>query len=218
MSSILVAGPAFAAPQGTYFQIAIVSDGGYPMAGDSWSFDATLLSDDDQPVAGKHVTLLTRTAGSGDPFRVAATVLTDESGYAVASVKVVRNTAYRWHYVGNASYAASSSNTLVQDVGAKVVPHVSDSTPAVYQPFAVTGRVYPDKAGERISLYAGKYFLGFGPPTFSRRLALGRVRSDGTFRLVGQLTRSGPQTLFVRVDRDGENLDGYSKYLQVTVH
>jgi len=216
--AVLLAGPAVAAQQGSYFQVAIVADGGYPMAGQSWSFYATLHSEDDQPIAGQQVDLLTRVEGSGDPFRVAATVLTDDSGFALARVTVVRNTAYRWHFAGDQSFTASSTNTLVQSVGSKVVPHVSDSTPAVYQPFAVTGRVYPDKAGQRIHLLAGKYFLGFGPPAYSRQLAVARVRADGTFRLVGQLTRTGPQTLFVRVDGDAENADGYSKYLRVTVH
>ena len=218
MVSVLLAAPASAAQQDTYFQIAIVADGGYPMAGESWSFDATLRTKDDQPVAGKQVALLTRAAGSGDPFRVAATVLTDDTGYAVARVKVVRNTAYRWHFVGDASYAAAGSPTVVQVVGSKVVAHVSNSTPALYHPFAVTGRAYPDKSGRRVSLYAGRYNLGFAPSPYSRRLAFGRIRSDGTFRLVGQLTRTGPQTLFVRVERDAENQDGYSNYLHVTVH
>lgn len=217
LGSFLVASPGHAAAAPTTFVIAFVVDGGPATAGDAVFFDATLTTDGNAPVAGRQVTLLTRVAGSGDPFKVAATLVTDEEGYAHTELKLLRNTAYRWHFAGDPAYRAASSNTLVDPVGSKVVPHLSDSTPGVYQPFAAYGRAYPNKAGSRVSLWAGTYQLGFGPPGSARMLAVGRVRADGTFRVVGQLTRPGTKKLFVRVAADDENADGYSKYLTVTV-
>lgn len=215
-SSLFVA-PAQAAATETEFAIGIVVDGAPPVAGDQVEFGAYLLTADQEPVVGKTVTVLTRVVGSGDAFKPAASVLTDDEGYARTELKLLRNTAYRWHFSGDGSFEASSSQSLVQSVATKVVPHASDSTPSVGQTFAVTGAAYPNKAGHRVSVWSGKYQLGFGPPAYAKMIAVGRVRADGTFRLTAKLSSRGYRTLFVRVAGDEQNLDGYSNYLGVKV-
>lgn len=217
VASVLIAAPAQAAPAETAFAIGIVVDEVPPVAGDQVELASYLLTADSDPVAGRTVTVLTRTVGSGTPFKVAASVVTDADGYARTGLKMLRNTAYRWHFSGDGSYLASSSNTLVQSVQSKVVPHLSDSSPAVGQTFAVLGAAYPNKAGHRVSVWSGKYQLGFGPPAYAKMIAVGLVRADGTFRLTTKLSSKGYRTLFVRVAGDEQNLDGYSNYLGLKV-
>jgi len=213
---VLIAAPAHAAPAASHWQVAIVSDLDPPVAGDTVELSAYLMSESG-PIEGKPATLLIRTVGSGVPFTPVATVSTDADGAASTSVKLTRNTAYRWHYTGDSDYTASSTGTVVQAMASKVVAHGSDLTLSRGQVLAVFGKAYPNKSGNIVRLWMGRIprlLVPADPPVL---LAAGRVRSDGSFRLTRSFSSTGYKRLFIQVQGDGENSDGSSNYVVVKV-
>lgn len=207
---------ASAAPKAsTSFSYAVIVDGAPPVAGQSWTFDATLLSED-APVSGVAVVLEKRPAGA-TAFVPAATAVTGSDGVVEVDVKLVRTTAIRWRFAGNDELEATTSAPYTQIVAPKVTARGSDLTLRRGQLFAATGWTFPAKPGQRVTLWLGHFSFGPSPYPPPRLLAIGVVRSDGTFRLPWRFYGSGTKRLFVKVARDGQNTDGYSNYLLVKV-
>lgn len=215
-ASVLVAGPAQAAPAPSHWEVSAVSDLDPPVAGDTVELFAYLVSDT-APISGKHATLMTRTVGSGDPFRAVSGATTDADGRASTSVRLLRNTDYRWRFDGDADYSPSSTSTLIQDVGSKVVAYGSDLTLSRGQVLEVFGRAYPNQAGQRVRLWMGKIPRALVQQPAPKLLASGRVRSNGTFRLPHAFYSTGYKRLFIEVEGDAQNADGFSNYVVVKV-
>lgn len=215
-AAVLVAAPAHAAPASSHWAVTMISDLDPPVCGDTVEFSASLQSDSG-PIAGKSVTLLTRTVSSGSPFTPVATVITESDGTARASVKVCRNTAYRWQFAGDAEFTASTTGTLVQAVASKVVAHGSDLTLNRHQLLAVFGKAYPNKVGNRVTLWLGKVPRPLVQQPDPVLLAVGKIRDDGSFRLLRSFSSTGYKRLFVKVAGDTHNGDGFSNYVVVKV-
>lgn len=215
-SSVLIAGPALAAPAPSHWELAAVSELSPPVAGDTVELYADLHSDS-SAIVGKSATLLTRTVGSGDPFKPVATVMTDDQGRAAASLKLVRNTAYRWHFAGDSDFAASSTGTLIQQVASKVVAHGTDLTLRPGQALAMFGKSYPGKAYHRVRLWMGEIPRPLVQQPDPVLLTTGRVHADGTFRLTRSFSSTGWKRLYIAIDGDQQNSTGFSNYVVVKV-
>lgn len=211
-------GPAYAAPATTtQFAIYIVGDGPVPAAGTSFSFDAQLLTPDDQaPVAGVPVTLEVRPYG-GSAFAPVAHAVTDAAGQATARAVLYRNSAYRWSFAGTSGLAPTTSGSLVQEVGSRVTVRVADSSLTRRQRVVVSGRAAPLEPGHRVTLWRGdRPSMALG--TSRTRIAVGVVGADGTFRLTARFAHRGLKKLYVLVSAGDGNAAGYSRYLRVRVH
>lgn len=210
-----VSADAVAAP--SEFHIGIVADEGpAPAAGTVFGHQARLVSGGvDAPVAGAPVRLMVRPAGQSG-FTVARTVTTDGDGYASASVKLVRTTAYRWEFAGTEDHAAATSPVLVDAVGSRVGVSQPKGPIRRGAKVVVTGTTYPAQPGKRVSLWKGDK-PAFAPDLEMTRLAVGTVRADGSYRLVVRFARSGPKRLYVKVAAGGGNAAGYSRYVRIRV-
>jgi hypothetical protein len=216
VGSVLIAGPALAAPAPSHWEVSVVSDLDPPVSGQTVELTGYLMSDSGA-VAGRSATLLTRTVGSGDPFAPVATVTTDADGRAVAEVKLVRNTAYRWHFTGDAEYAKSSTTTLIQLIASKVVAHANGTLFRVGNVVVAFGAGYPDKAGNIVRLWMGEIPHPLVHQPAPVLLSAGRVRPDGKFHLTRSFSAKGWKKLFVEIDGDSVNGRGFSNYVAVQV-
>ncbi|MCX6396409.1 MAG: hypothetical protein NTV23_07990 [Propionibacteriales bacterium] len=200
----------------SHFEIGIVAgEGPPPVAGSSFSFSATLVDEGQEPVAGVPVTLSARPYGSST-FITVAQAVTDDAGYARAEAVLRRTSVVRWSYAGNVEHGATTSAAYVTFVGSPVTAHATDATLRRQQQLVVVGRTAPSKAGSRVSLWRGDK-PAFAPGLEMTRVAVGLVRSDGTFRLTTRFPHTGTKRLYVKVNAGHGNAEGYSKYLVVRV-
>lgn len=205
---------AVAVPAETRFSIAFVADEGpAPSAGTTFTFEARLVAGS-TPVAGAPVTLAVRPYGA-TAFAKAADATTDSDGYVSAKVRLTRSSTLRWVYSGNAEYT-DASTAFVSTVGSVVKASVRDATLARKQRVVVVGRTAPLKPGTAVSLWSGSVPC-FCVDATQKRIAVGRIAKNGTFRLTVRFSRPGSKQLFVKVGAGGGTTTGYSKYLRVRV-
>lgn len=205
---------AVAAPAETHFAVAFVADEGpAPVSGTTFTFEAHLVAGQ-TPVVGAAVTLAVRPYGAS-AFTKAADATTGPDGSVTAKVRLLRSSTLRWVYSGNAEYT-DTSTAFVRTVGSRVHAGVRDASLARSQRVVVVGRTVPAKPGYSVSLWRGNVpcFCAGGA---SVRIAVGRIRPDGTFRLTAKFANPGSKQLYVQVNAGGGTTTGYSKYLRVRV-
>lgn len=197
----------------------IVSDGGPLVAGETSSYDATLTkSADGSAIAGMPVILEARPAGAAS-FAQVASAVTDVYGEVTASTKLIRTSELRWRFAGDDSYQPTVTAAFVQPIATRVGIRGSDLSLRIGQRLVVTGRTFPAKPGTRVTLWRGRYELGYvaGPEPVHVRIAVGVVRADGSIRFVHRFAHTGTKRLYLRVAAGGGNIAGYSRYLVVRV-
>jgi hypothetical protein len=211
-----VARPVAGAP--TSIVISVVADAPPARVGDTPTEHATIYTGGSAFV-GASVELQVRLYGSST-FTTVATATSGAGGALAAKLPpLVHNTSYRWHFDGDLSHAATTSDTGVEPVSVRVKRHVSDRTPRVGQRVVVRGRTYPAKPGHAVSVWRGtKPFQGYGPATHHVRLVKGHVRADGTYRLVVRFASTGRVRIYVKVRGGDGNVTGFSKYRWLSVH
>jgi hypothetical protein len=116
----------------------------------------------------------------------------------------LRQTAYRWRYVGGQAFDGSTSTVVTVKVHTAVRAHAPDKA-ALGSKFSVHGSTLPRKPGQRVTLWHGDHLLGSAKET-------GR----GTFSIPTTATFRGSLTLVVKVGQSPGNLPG-SKSLAVKV-
>ena len=121
-----------------------------------------------------------------------------------------RNTTYRWRFLGNETYAPSTSSTVVVKVHVTVSMHLEDSTIRAGQRVAARGYVRPAKPGVLATLWL------YGPGT-RLKLATGLIHSDGSYRITKALSH-GSKSLYVTVPAASGNLGGKSPVRSVYVN
>jgi len=170
-------------------------------------------------VAGRAVHLQMRPYGA-TTFTTVGTDVSDSSGNLdLVTPVLLHNSRFRWVFDGDATYAPSVSSVWFAPVSTRVGIRVSDRTPHTGQRVILRGRTYPAKPGIVVSAWRGtKPVQGFGPTTRHTLLVKGRVRADGTYRLVLRFPTTGKRRLYVRVASGAGNVAGFSAYRWVTVH
>jgi hypothetical protein len=210
------AGAVTPVPAADHFVVAILdAQGPAPLAGVTAVYETSLLDDAQEPVAGVPVVLEVKAYG-GSSYSVAAHAVTAPDGGASASYVVHRNTLVRWFFAGNTVRAATTSLVIHELVGVPVSAHDKASRLSRHKQVVVLGHTLRIKAGDRVSLWNGD-ILHFGPRLKMTRIAVGKVRPDGTFRLTAGFTHTGSKKLYVKVIAGHGYADSYSKYLHIRV-
>jgi hypothetical protein len=216
--SVLVAGPAEAVPTppaAPTFQIGIVADEGpAPASGSRLTFDAALVSGE-TAVDGVEVTLTARPYGA-TAFTTIGHGTTAADGTVSVAARLATTARIRWVFAGDDEHAATTSADYVRTIGRKVSARALDRSLTKRQKVVVVGRANPKKAGLAVSLWRGDIPC-FCQGTSSSRIAVGRIRPDGTFRLTARFARAGTKKLFVKVNAGAGNDTGYSRYLVIKV-
>lgn len=215
--SLLVAGPADAVTEQAEatFQIALVADEGpAPVSGSRLRFDAALVSGE-EPVDGVEVTLTARPYGASG-YTAIGHGTTAADGSVSVDARLTTTARIRWVFAGDGEYAATTSDGYVRSIGRKVTAHAQDRSLTKRQKVVVVGRANPKKAGLGVSLWRGDVPC-FCQGTSSARVAVGKIRPDGTFRLSARFARPGTKKLYVKVNAGAGNDIGYSRYLVIQV-
>ena len=215
--SVLVTGPADAVTEQaeSTFQIALVADEGpAPVSGSRLSFDAALVSGAN-PVDGVAVTLTARPYGA-TAYTVIGRGTTAADGTVSVAARLTTTARIQWVFAGDTEHAATTSVGYVRAIGRKVSAHAQDRSLAKRQKVVVVGKANPKKAGLAVSLWRGDVPC-FCQGISSSRIAVGKIRPDGTFRLSARFARPGTKKLYVKVNAGAGNDVGYSRYLVIKV-
>ena len=135
---------------------------------------------------------------------------TDASGKLHLTRVPSKQTYFQWRFPGDASRAASTSNTVTVKVATRVGIRVADSSLSSGQRLVATGGTRPAKPGETAILWSHR-------PTSRTKLATATVRRDGTYRLTKVLRTRASYSVYVTVSGGGGNLLGTSDHRTVTV-
>jgi hypothetical protein len=215
------AAPAVARPAAapTSIVISFIADAPPAQVGDTPTERATISTTGGAGFVGASVELQVQPYGAS-AFTTVATVTSGAGGALAATLPpVLRNTAYRWHFAGDAGHDPTTSGVGFEPVSVRVRRHVSDRTPRVGQRVVVRGRTIPAKPGRAVSLWRGtRPYLGYGPATHHVRLVKGHVRADGSYRLVVRFASAGHVRIYVKVRGGDGNVTGFSKYRWLSVH
>lgn len=205
---------ASAAPAQSFFAIAVIDELVAPVAGQSVTFDTTLMGDGG-PIGDATVSLEIRPYGAA-AFSTAATATSDAGGNVAVRLTLTRTTAYRWTFSGNDDFAPTTSPTLVRGIAPRVTAHARDRSLHRGQRLVVRGRTFPAKAGCRVVLLRGRVGpLVMGPPPV--RLARSTVRADGSYRLAHRFHKKARMRVVVKVASCAGNEAGFSPYLRLRV-
>lgn len=173
-----------------------------------------ILGDGTDPVAGQTLTLSVRPWGAPSFVEVGHAV-TDAGGSATVWVMLDHNATVRWTFSGSADLAASSLAYVVP-IAPRVSRQVNDRTLRRGQRLVVQGRTFPGKAGCTVKLWRGELRpLIAGPRPV--RLAAGKVRTDGSYRLAHRFHRTASLRLAVTVSACAGNARGLSAPVRVRV-
>jgi len=181
---------------------------------------ATILRSGSDPVQWHPVHLQASPLGQ-DAFVTVGTGQTDAYGkVSVESPELNANTAFRWVFDGDGTYAAAVSQPWTELVEPVVQARVSDRTPHLGQRVVVRGRMTPARPGKRVSVWTGRRNcwcdMAIAIPA-PKRLAAARIHPDGTYRLVIRFATTGRKLIHVHVARS-EGLtfaDSYNRHLRV---
>lgn len=219
LAALAVTGVLAAPAQGiasTDFRVAYLgSDGPAPAAGTPQTYDAVLESSG-TPISGAPVTLMARTYESGTSFVPVAHGTTGADGSVEVRAALRYTSLVEWTYAGSDQFAPTTSPGFVFHISSRVFAHALDTTLSRRQPVVVVGRSAPLKPGQRVSLWRGDIPAMIPNQSFTR-IAVGRIRADGTFRLAARFVHPGTKRLYVKVAAGSGNDPGYSRYLHIQV-
>jgi len=154
--------------------------------------------------ASPQMVLQGRSFGSAHWRRIASVPLTKESA-AAYQPEPLRQTSYRWRFLGDQGFDGSTSATVTVNVHTVVSAH-APARVALGSMVRVHGSTFPKKPGQRIRLWHG-----------DRLLAAARVTSKGTFSLTTRATSRGRLRLVAKIGSSQGNLRG-SKTVLIRVH
>lgn len=215
VGAVLAVPPAHAVVAESSFEFGIVvGEGPAPTPGRQLTYGATLVSGSN-PIPGVPVTLAAWPRG-GTSFVPVGHGTTAADGTVSITVALRKTSVLRWEFGGTVDYEPSKSAGFTQEIGRRVPARVADSTVRGRQRVVVTGSALPLRPGLRVTLWRGtvpSMVVGTAPT----RIAVGTIRSDGTFRLTARFAHPGAKKLYVRVAPGDGNAAGYSRYLRIQV-
>jgi hypothetical protein len=159
--------------------------------------------------ASQPVSLYQEPAGAKAYSKV-ATVTTDAKGVATPPVQhPTVTTSYKWRFVGDATYASTSSAAIKVKVARKLTLHLEKATVSAGTPLDASGTLSPQHAGTTVKLWRkdGKKKV---------KLAVGSVHGDGTYSIATNLP-AGSYLVFTTVKKDKTNTAGRSPKRRFTV-
>jgi hypothetical protein len=136
------------------------------------------------------------------PHRI-ATLTTDNLGKVSRTVTPKNTTKYQFRFVEDATRLGSESVLLTVGVHTKVTLGLNDSSLRIGQTMVARGTTYPHKPGVTATLWRVTF------PSWTK-LATGKVRSDGTYRITKTFRSAAPRSLVVTVPAAAGNLKGTS--------
>ena len=174
------------------------------------------LFTDQAGLPGQKVTLKVRPYGASG-FSVVGTATTDATGLASVWLRLDHNATVQWTFAGDdPTYAGSTSTPYTLLISPRVDLRVKDRTLHRGQRLVARGRTFPANAGCTVKLWRGELRpLVQGPKPV--RLAVSRVRSDGSYRLAHRFHKVARTRIAVTVAPCAGNDRGLSSYVRIRV-
>jgi hypothetical protein len=170
------------------------------------------------PITGATVTLLGR-AGSTGAFATVATVVTNSSGLATASVKPTVNGQYEWQFAGSSGHASATSAAQAVNVAQVVTATVAPASVKHGTAAKIYGTVSPNENGQVVvlqQLVNGKWKTLTVRATIKKQLLPNHKTAVGFVLTIKEATK-GTFTFRVMRAATAHNASGVSTSLKLKV-